>query len=123
MCACVRAHTHTHKLAVINPKGCTSLTAKPRAPLEGVVEISVSFDSEMALFLDLFQVALLGVWGVLSPGKGLSGPEYLCLCLRTQQYFSCPWGCQKTCEHPEVLLEKRVCFCHGLEPCSLTGGH
>ena len=52
MCMCAHMHVHTHKLCSDQPHllSCTSLPSKPRAPLEGVVEISVSFDPEMALF-------------------------------------------------------------------------
>ena len=55
VCVCVRAHAcvhvHTHKLCSDQPSGLykPSVSQVP-GPLEGIVEVSVSFDPEMGLF-------------------------------------------------------------------------
>ena len=76
---CVYARAHTG-CAVIRPGACTKPSASQAlVPLEGIVEISVFLDPEIALFWIFLRWLSLECGELLSPGKGLSGPGQLSL--------------------------------------------
>lgn len=77
--------------AVITPRNYTKTSAsKDPGPLEGIVEISVSFHPETAL-LYIFSGWLSSLCGeLLSPREGLSEPGHLGLFLKAQNYFRWP---------------------------------
>lgn len=81
---------YVYRLCIDSPRGYTKLpVSKEPGPLEGKVEINVSLNSESP-FPDIFQMAVLSVWGAAVPGEGLSEPGHLCLCLKAQNYLRCP---------------------------------